>query len=222
MQNTEFPWIQPYHDTPIAEAQYADLLAAASCTNLACLRALPSDELANASQAAYQTGYAAERYGYGDFYFSPIVDGHVIKALLSQEFKDGHFTRVPLLRDHNPYKDQSGSGTAVAGHQQELLQEALQSLSSLAVFTQSYYRIPSYFTPNKSSIPEARSFPQKRNMGDYVIKCPAYHYATLLSEQGIPVYKMSFVAGTQLHGATTPYLISASDASGNGGAALAS
>jgi hypothetical protein len=67
MQNTEFPWMQPYHDTPIVEAQYADLLAAAGCTNLACLRALPSDKLANASQAAYWAGYAAKRYGYGDF-----------------------------------------------------------------------------------------------------------------------------------------------------------
>jgi carboxylesterase type B len=104
MQNTEFPWMQPYHDTPIVEAQYADLLAAAGCADLACLRALPSNKLANASQAAYQTGYAAQRYGYGDFYFGPTVDGHVIKAPPSQEFKNGDFTKVPILIDHNVHE----------------------------------------------------------------------------------------------------------------------
>ncbi|KAL2785700.1 Alpha/Beta hydrolase protein [Aspergillus keveii] len=232
----EFPWMQPYHDTPIVEAQYADLLAAAGCTKLACLRALPSDKLANASQAAYWAGYAAKRYGYGDFYFGPIVDGQVIKALPSQEFKNGHFTKVPLLIDHNVYEGLLFSNLSIT--QETQIKADLEQAwpgTNKSFYKKLFNLYPAWrfsHTPVDASPVislltsllslQPAVFHRSRIWEDYVIKCPTYHYAITLSEHGIPVYKMSFEAGTQLHGATTPYLISASDASGNGGAALAS
>jgi carboxylesterase type B len=110
----------------------------------------------------------------------------------------------------------------VAGHEQELLQEALNLYPAWR-----FSHTPVDATPVISLLTSLLSlqpavFHRSRIWEDYVIKCPMYYYAITLSEHGVPVDKMSFEAGTQLHGATTPYLISASDASGNGGAALAS
>lgn len=100
----ERPWWQPYHSDATLETQYQQFLSAAKCHDLACLRGLSEDALAVASQATYGIGYAAKSYGYGDYYFGPTVDGIIICDLPSNEFKQGHFTKVPLITDREGYE----------------------------------------------------------------------------------------------------------------------
>ena len=49
-------------------------------------------------------GYEEKLYGYGDFYYSPSVDGVVIRDLPTNELKHGHFSKVPLLTDRDGYE----------------------------------------------------------------------------------------------------------------------
>jgi len=45
--------------------------------------------------------------------------------------------------------------------------------------------------------------------GDYVINCPTYYQASAFSEHNLPVYKLIFNAGTELHGAPQSFFQSA-------------
>jgi carboxylesterase type B len=105
----EYPWWQSYHNDTILESQYRELIKASNCDNLQCLRKLPYDTLATAIQAAYTSAYRAGRYGFGDHYYGPSVDGSVIRDLPSNEFEQGHFCRVPLLTDRETYEGESSS-----------------------------------------------------------------------------------------------------------------
>jgi hypothetical protein len=67
---------------------------------------LPSDTLANASQLVYDSGFAAKQYSWGDFYFSPTVDGKIIQELPSKAFAEGHFSEIPVITDRNAYEGQ--------------------------------------------------------------------------------------------------------------------
>ncbi|KAK3069600.1 hypothetical protein LTR53_011947, partial [Teratosphaeriaceae sp. CCFEE 6253] len=42
--------------------------------------------------------------------------------------------------------------------------------------------------------------------GDYIINCPTYYMASAVSKQNLAAYKLVFDAGSQLHGATKPFL----------------
>jgi hypothetical protein len=57
-----------------------------------------------ATQQTYINGYKPQLYGYGDFYYGPSVDGDIIRDLPSNEWKQGHFTKTPLLVDRNGYE----------------------------------------------------------------------------------------------------------------------
>lgn len=43
--------------------------------------------------------------------------------------------------------------------------------------------------------------------GDVIINCPTYYLGTAFSRAGVPVWKMVFNAGSELHAATAPYLL---------------
>jgi carboxylesterase type B len=93
---SERPWWQPYHSDDILEIQYRELLTAAKCQDLACLRNMSAKSLALASETTYITGYEAKHYGFGDYYYGPTVDGTNIRDLPSNELKQGHFVKVRI------------------------------------------------------------------------------------------------------------------------------
>ena len=106
-----------YHNNTILENQYRHLLSASNCTNLQCLRSLDPSSLKIATQQTYIDAYNSDPglYAFGDFYYGPSVDGDLIRDLPSNEWKQGHFTKVPLLVDHNGYvspKDHSAQQIA--------------------------------------------------------------------------------------------------------------
>lgn len=94
-----------YHNNSVLESQYRLLLSASNCTSLQCLRTLDSATLKRAAQQTFVDAYNSDPalYAFGDFYYGPSVDGDVIRDLPSNEWKQGHFTKVPLLVDHDGY-----------------------------------------------------------------------------------------------------------------------
>ena len=48
-------------------------------------------------------------------------------------------------------------------------------------------------------------FQRQRIFGDFIIDCPTYYMSTAASDYS-PTYKMIFDAGSQLHGASNPFL----------------
>ena len=48
----------------------------------------------------------------------------------------------------------------------------------------------------------------KRLFADILADCPTYYMATATSDYGLPTWKLIFDAGTELHGATVPFLFS--------------
>ena len=194
----EYPWWQPYHDSATLDSQYKQLLTAANCSNLACLRSLPSDQLVTATQDVYNLGYNSSKqyYGYGDFYFGPSVDGDILRDLPSNEFKRGHFTKIPLITTRNAYEGVSftnRSVTTLAGLQQDI--QTLFPSAKNSFFARLFQLYP-------RSAFNSTFFQHQQIVGDYIINCPSYYIATALSDYGVPVYKQIFNAGSQLHGAT--------------------
>ncbi|KAK4950569.1 hypothetical protein LTR28_007005, partial [Elasticomyces elasticus] len=187
----------------VLEDQYRELLAATNCTNLQCLRSIDPAVLHLASQATYIAGYMAQpgmNYGYGDFYYGPSVDGNIIRDLPSNEFKQGHFTKVPLLVDREGYEGARFSNKSETTMAEETADfQTLFPYAKQSFFDRLYELYP---TSNFNA-----TFWQRQSIfGDFIINCPTYYMSTAVSDWGLPVWKMIFNAGSQLHGATVPFL----------------
>lgn len=106
MVESEYPWWQPYHPENILEAQYQTLLTTAGCKDLECLRNLSEAALAKASQSSYTKAYDASPplYGWGDFFYGPSVDGHIIQELPSEAFQNDNFSSVPMITDREEFE----------------------------------------------------------------------------------------------------------------------
>lgn len=96
--------MQPYHDSDFLQEQYKFVLNASNCDDLACLRGLSAFDLETSITASYYTAYAAGLYAYGDMFFGPSVDNNIIQNLPSVEFTQGHFSKVPLLTNHDSFE----------------------------------------------------------------------------------------------------------------------
>lgn len=90
--------MQPYHSEDVLEAQYKQLLEAAGCTDLPCLRNATESRLATAMQKTFSLGYdkIPASYDLGDSYWGPTIDGDLIRGLPSREFEKGAFSNVCL------------------------------------------------------------------------------------------------------------------------------
>ncbi|KAJ6101836.1 hypothetical protein N7486_004263 [Penicillium sp. IBT 16267x] len=222
------PWMQPFHGNDVLEAQYADLLTVTNCQTLQCLRELSPSALATASQALYVMGYQEKRYGYGDFYFGPSVDGKIIQDLPSVEFSKGHFSKVALLTDREGYEGYIFSNMSITTEpevQSDLLtlwpqanEAFIQEL--LKIYPQSDYKgaqsLPSSAETAEPQLIGDSAFGQISQLfGEYIIDCPTTHMAEAVEAIQMPVYKLDFNAGSQTHGATIPYLFDAADATSN-------
>ncbi|KAF2156464.1 alpha/beta-hydrolase [Myriangium duriaei CBS 260.36] len=197
----EYPWWQPYHNDTILALQYQEVLIATNCTDLECLRAAPSDVLNAASQRAQKTGFKRPRlYGYGDYCWGPSVDGVHILDLPSREFRQGRFTKVPLLVDHDQYE-----GFIFSNQSETTVREETADLKELFP-----YATDDFFTQLYALYPptsfNSTFFQRQQIFGDFIIDCPTWYVADAMSRSGLPTWKMVFDAGTQKHGATEGYL----------------
>lgn len=218
----EYPWWQMYHNDTILELQYQQLLQAANCTDLSCLRALSFDGLHEAQQATFVNAYAAGSYGYGDYYAGPAVDGVNLVTLPSLAFSSGNYSKVALLVDHDAYEGVLFSNFSITSEAQVQpnLEQVWQS-SDPAFFTRLFELYPTtdfegaYFdSPFFATLSAAESqlandtsyYRYQTIFGDFIINCPTYYVSTANVAAASPVYKLVFATGTELHGATSPFL----------------
>ena len=196
-----------YHNNTILESQYRLLLSASSCNDLQCLRSLDPASLKSAAQQTYVDAYhsSPSLYAFGDFFYGPSVDGDIIRDLPSNEWKQGHFTKVPLLVDHNGYEGYNygnQSITTAAESQADL--QTLWPAATTSFFDRLYQLYPREAYNS--------TFWQRQTLfGDFIINCPTYYMASAMADAGLPAYKLVFNAGTQLHGATSPFLLQPND-----------
>jgi carboxylesterase type B len=187
------------HNHFVLEEQYGIILNVTGCSNLECLRSLPAAILANASQATYSVGYAAGDYGFGDFFYGPYVDGAVIRDLPSQEFKKGHFTKVPLLTNREGYE-----GTLFSNQNETNMTQEVLDLNTLFPYAkQSFFN--RLFELYPSSNFNSTFFQRSQLFGDFIICCPTYYMSTAVSDSGNLVYKLIFDAGAENHGSLIPF-----------------
>jgi carboxylesterase type B len=205
---SEYPWWQPFHNNTILEGQYRDLLSAADCSNIQCLRNLNETALKAATQLTYLSAYRAQPlgiYGFGDFYYGPSVDGDIIRDLPSNEWKQAHFTKVPLLVDRDGYEGfyfSNQSELTTAGTTMDL--QELFPYAKQHFFDRLYQLYP---TEAFNS-----TFWQRQTLfGDFIINCPTYYMASAMADEGVPTYKLIFNAGTQKHGATGTFAFESND-----------
>ena len=133
------------------------------------------------------------------------VDGDIIRDLPSNEFKQGHFTKVSLIVDHDGYEGYLYSN--MSENTQELEQQGWEEIFPYA--KQSFFdRLYQLFPREEFN----GTFWQRAEIwGDYIIDCPTYYMASAVADAGLATYKLIFNAGTQLHGATAPFIYAAND-----------
>jgi carboxylesterase type B len=179
--------------------------------------------LKNATQQVYEDAYQQGLYPYGDFYFGPSVDGHVIRALPSQEFKQGHFAKVPMLVDHNGYE-----GYLYSNRSETTFEQADAGLRKLLpAATDSFFARLYQLYPQSAY--NSTLFLRQQIFGDIFVNCPTvrdtaypspqtrltfqcqYYMSRAVADAGQATYKLIFNAGSQFHSATTPFLFNQSE-----------
>lgn len=198
----EFPWWQPLLNDSQQDTQFSEALRLADCSSVQCLRELSSEALGTLGQAVQNASWPGAT-GYGSFYYGPVVDGEFIRELPDQAFKAGHFYDVPLLVDHDAYEG------VVFSNASETTQ-AEQVMDAMNLFP---YAGPAFFSRLYQLYPRSdynSTFFQRQTwFGDFIINCPTYQMASRavdVNSNASAVFKLTFDAGSQLHGATGPFL----------------
>ncbi|KAL1637883.1 hypothetical protein SLS56_000440 [Neofusicoccum ribis] len=201
----EYPWWSPLLSPSAQEKQFRLSLSAGNCTDLACLRSLESTDLQFINQNVQNISYPGPGNGFGTFYFGPVVDGRFIRQLPGNEFKQGNFHRVPILLDRDAYEGHDFSNQSVTTLGEETM-DAMNTFPSggPSFFSRLYQLYP-------RSAYNSTFFQRQTWFGDFIINCPTYYMATAFTDKAFntsAVFKLIFAAGSQLHGATTPFLTS--------------
>lgn len=184
------------------ETQLFETLRLANCSSVQCLRELSSAELAVLGPAVQNASYPGAT-GYGSFYFGPVVDGAFVRQRPSESFKAGLFYDVPLLVDREEYEGYGFSNMSQTSQAAQLMDaEKLFPYAGPAFFTRLYQLYP-------RSNYNSTFFQRQTWFGDFIINCPTYQMATRAVDTNgnrSAVFKLTFAAGTQRHGATIPFL----------------
>ncbi|KAL1610427.1 hypothetical protein SLS60_002094 [Paraconiothyrium brasiliense] len=196
----DFPFWQQYLREEQLAKQYDNLLASADCSTLQCLQDLPEETLKEATQNTYVSAYADKAYGYGNFYYGPYVDGGLIRDLPSREFRAGHFSQVPTWTSREGYEGFTFSNQSVTTIKEEIEDLRTQFPSAHEEFVDDVFGLYPHDQFNSTFWQRLTWF------GDFSINCPTCYIASSLALSRVPIYKQIFNAGTQLHGATGPYL----------------
>ncbi|KAM5349663.1 hypothetical protein ACJ41O_006168 [Fusarium nematophilum] len=220
----EFPWWTPMYDDAWFEKQYSGFQEAADCSSLDCLRKLPISAIQAATRKASVVAYADKQFAFGNFYWSPAIDGEIIQENLQEGFRQGRFTKVPTLVDRNFDEGFIFSNYSIATEE-----EAISDLSGLWHDEKGYYAdivwklypesaynashlddLPAYDLLRQSGAINRTltdSFIRRSALfGDAIVACPSMYMAEAVAEAGLPAYKLIFNSGYQFHSATEKFL----------------
>ncbi|KAF2493352.1 alpha/beta-hydrolase [Lophium mytilinum] len=199
----EYPWWQPFLNPAIQEAQYDTTLRLSGCSDLNCLRSLSVADLANAGQAVLNVSYPSAGYGYGLFYFGPVVDGIFVRDLPSNEYREGHFYKVPTIVDHEGYEGVIFTNFTLTTTENETKDAQYIFPSADASFFSRLYEL------YPSSDFNSTFFQRQQWFGDAIINCPSYQIANgaaTHSPNPHAIYKLVTAIGTELHSSNLPFL----------------
>jgi carboxylesterase type B len=161
----EYPWWQPLLAPSLQERQYRTALDLANCKDLTCLRSLPPGQLQQVSSLSYNVSYRNPGYGYGVFYYGPVVDGKFIRALPDVEFKAGNFYKVPLIVDRDQYEGTSFSNRSLTALVDETSDARVLFPGAGASFLSRLYQLYPRSGYNSTFFERADWF------GDFIINC---------------------------------------------------
>jgi len=222
----EYPWWTPIYNGSWLAAQYSGFADAANCSSVSCLRNLSVRDLQRATVTSYQTAYSARQYAYGTFYWGPAVDGHTVPDYPAAAFRDGKFTKIPVLVDRDGFE-----GVSFTNFSLTTTAEVLADLSTLwpsivpgrlaeilALYPASAYNGTALSAQPFFQVlqvvyepiaPLSTAFARRQAVfGDALVECPTNLIAGAASARGLPAWKMVFNAGFQLHSATSAFLFS--------------
>ncbi|KAI6890585.1 hypothetical protein KC318_g1264 [Hortaea werneckii] len=199
----EYPWWQPFLNESQQEMQLFTTYQLSNCSTMNCLRSLPTEELAALNQQVQNVTYPGPGAGYGVYYFGPVVDGHFIQELPHVAFSRGRFYDVPLIVDREEYEGYSFSNMS-------LMTQTAETMDARFLFP---FAGPAFFSRLYELYPRSdfnSTFYQRQTwFGDFIINCPTYYMASNAvdrNDNSTAVFKLTFAAGSQLHGSTTPFL----------------
>jgi carboxylesterase type B len=222
---SEYPWWTPLYNETWVNEQYSLFLQSANCSTLVCLRGLSLAEIQATTRVSYVRAYLSKAFAYGTFYWGPVIDGEIIQDHPLSEYRNGHFTKVPLMVDRNYWECLSFTNTSLttidevrsdlAGLWHDPDQQYAET--ALTLYPESSYNATRlqelvYYDEileivGAESLSDA--FVQRSYiLGDALIGCPSTYIAQSVADAGLPTYKMVFNASFQIHGATSPSLYS--------------
>jgi carboxylesterase type B len=133
----------------------------------------------------------------------PVLDGNFIRELPVEAFKKGNFHQVPTLIDHDLLEGYDFTDPTLSTISQELqnarnlfthagpsFTSRLNQLYPIQAFTSTFWQEQTWY-------------------GDFIINCPTYAIASAMidyNSNSSAVFKLLFAAGSQMHGATVPFL----------------
>lgn len=115
---------------------------------------------------------------------------------------------MPLLVDRNGYE-----GYVFSNQSELTVQGTTADLQELFPYAkQSFFdRLYQLYPVGEFN----STFWQRQTLfSDFIITCPTYYMASAMSDAGVPTYKLIFNAGSQLHGATGPFITEPNDSPG--------
>ncbi|KAL0929352.1 carboxylesterase family protein [Colletotrichum truncatum] len=236
---SEYPWMTPMYPTDWYNKQYEGLLSASDCDDIACLRSLPVDSLKSATKSAAEIAYNNGDFGYGTFYWGPSVDGKRIRDYPLNEFRNSHFTKVPFVVDREGYEGYVFTNPSTKAEEDVATSLEMIWQTKNKTFINQVLELYPTDQFNATLLDDFRglrvlsgnttiknSFAKLENIvSDVLIDCQTSAIAKYISNNGLAAYKMTFNAGSQLHGATMEFLFSSSPnptgAAGAGGIPIA-
>ncbi|RYP71489.1 hypothetical protein DL771_004744 [Monosporascus sp. 5C6A] len=221
----EYPWWTPLYNETWVNEQYSLFLESANCSTLPCLRALPLSEIKTTTRISYEKARLSKSFAYGTYYWGPVIDGDVIQDHPLTEYRNGHFTKVPLMVNRNFWEGFGFTNTSLSTI--EDVRSDLAALwhdpdqqyaeTALTLYPESSHNVSNlqelvYYEQIKAALGvESLSDAFVRRsllFGDAIVNCPTTYIAISVADAGLPAFKMVFNASFQLHGATAPYLYS--------------
>jgi carboxylesterase type B len=218
----DHPWWQPFANQSIQNQQYNTALRLSGCSDIHCLRSLSSAVLGNLNQVVINATYPGPDNGYGVYYWGPVVDGKFIRDLPDQEFARGNFYKMPLITNRDAYEGVIFSNKTQSTQTDETVDVSIHSMViSIHLLTNPQAQDlfpsagPSFFSRLYSLYPRSAfnsTFFQRQTwFGDFIINCPTYQMASSMVDalsNSSAVFKLTFAAGSELHGATNPFISS--------------
>lgn len=161
----QYPTWRPFLNETSQNLLLENVLDLANCSSLDCLRALSSEKLQTVHLKSYITGYEQPGYGYGLYYYAPVVDGDFIRELPDQAFKAGRFYDVPLIIDHDELEGYTFVNASITSIGEETANAQILFPRAGSVFFTRLYQL--YAQSTFDSIFEQ----QYTWFGDFIINC---------------------------------------------------